>query len=578
MADYQEGHILTNNDTGDRVQLQDGKWVSIGPTVAYDVVHTTGPALARGTTGLLGSPGTFGELGAKGIDWATQKVGGALGVDPSKLERPDRDKTLSGFTLPTGGDLQNKLESYTGPMYQPQTTAGKFYNAAVEAVPGLPLGMGGGAVNTLKNVAKTATAALGGEAAGQATEGTKWEAPARMAGALAGGQVPSTGRRIYTPLPAAPAHLARAQNVESQGVRLGAGQYTGNPFFNAVETPMRNSKYGHSRGLSDPSQEEQISRALNRSTGGPDVLPTSPIVNAQRQNLASEQNLLAHDPTVQMPIDMPLRRDLSEVDRSHRLATGAPVFGRLGPNTEIDPLVSRVVGGGPYGPVTGTGAGLAGGPYSSAAGTRMGANWLNMRNDFSRRASGGTGAPEMQNAYGGLLRAIDEAMARRHPEFGRIAGQMENADALAQTVGAAGSQAAKGVADASTFYQKHRNQAGNPTATFARDTEAVRAPSSLKDPTQGHLSTILGGAAGLYTQHKYGIPDLGIYGLLMAPSVSAVAAHVGAPRAVMNPLAQQWLRNQQLLPSGETALSKVGRAARVNAGSIPFLESLENTE
>lgn len=591
MADYQEGEILTNPDTGDRVQLQQGKWTSIGPTVGEDIKRATIPEAVRGVVGAATLPHTATDLVKKGVAWGTEKLGfedtanrmRADIANPPGWKIPGTEMKLQpgpmGFMV-SPETVMSQIEKMSGgPLYSPQTTPGKYYGAAVQSIPAM-FG-GGGVANTAKNAVKTVAGALGGEAAGQATEDKWWSPIARMAGTLAGGQVPSAGRRIATPMPADPAHLARAQNVESEGVKLGSGQFTGYPRWNQLETPFRNSPYGESRGMSDPAQEASVSRALNRSTGGPDVLPTSPIVETQRRALASEQNMLAHDPTVQMPIDQPLRRDLSEVDRSHRLATGAPVYGRLGPNTDVDPLVGRVAGAGPWAnPVIGSNAGLAGGPYSSAGGTRTGANWLNMRNDFSRRAASGGAAPEMQDAYGGLLRAIDAAMARSHPEFGRIAGQMENADALARTVGAPGPQAAKGIANPSTFYQAHTNQAGNPTAQFARDVEAVRTPPAA-DVTHGKWPTLAGAGAGiLYAKYGHPLPgmDPAIFGLLAGPAAAGVAQGIGTPRVVLNDLTQKWLRNQRFRPSGESPGGKLSRAGRINLGNSNFRDATEPPE
>jgi hypothetical protein len=90
---------------------------------------------------------------------------------------------ISGGNAPAVmGVVQDKL---TGPLYQPQTNAGKYGLAAGEAL-GNPLSYVGPGGLPLK-VGASVLGALGSEAGGQAAQGTKYETPARLGGALAGG-------------------------------------------------------------------------------------------------------------------------------------------------------------------------------------------------------------------------------------------------------------------------------------------------------------------------------------------------------------------------------------------------------
>src|SRR5690349_20701896 len=75
MADYQDGHILTNKKTGDRVQLQDGQCVSIGPSVATDVGRSAIPSLIRGAVNLSTAPAAVTDLAKRGIAATTDKLG-----------------------------------------------------------------------------------------------------------------------------------------------------------------------------------------------------------------------------------------------------------------------------------------------------------------------------------------------------------------------------------------------------------------------------------------------------------------------------------------------------------------------
>ena len=50
------------------------------PSVGYaeDIAKGAAGGLGRGVAGLVGLPGDIAEYGARGIDWATRKVGGAI--------------------------------------------------------------------------------------------------------------------------------------------------------------------------------------------------------------------------------------------------------------------------------------------------------------------------------------------------------------------------------------------------------------------------------------------------------------------------------------------------------------------
>ena len=112
--------------------------MTAGETV-WDVAKSGGIGLAKGAIGLLGMPGDIGELGAKGIDWATQKVGGALGMDLS------RQKQEPLLPLPGSADIQHGIESVTGKFYEPKSTLGKYAETAGEFAPaviGGPEGIG----------------------------------------------------------------------------------------------------------------------------------------------------------------------------------------------------------------------------------------------------------------------------------------------------------------------------------------------------------------------------------------------------------------------------------------------------
>ena len=159
-----------------------------------DVLRTAPAALARGTALAFGGTGDARELAGKGISWALQKAG--IEISPETVQRAKSAALRSNpfaalvMSAPTSEDLTEKVESVTGPLYQPQTRVGKYVNSALEFVPGAVTGgpVAGG-LRALPGVAFRygVIPGLASEAAGHATEGTAAEPWARSGAALASG-------------------------------------------------------------------------------------------------------------------------------------------------------------------------------------------------------------------------------------------------------------------------------------------------------------------------------------------------------------------------------------------------------
>ena len=195
------------------------------PSVAADVAKTVVPGLVRGTAGLAGMPGDLQHMHTsiwdKGLLALTHGFQDVTGLGPQKgtPEREQWDRAFGAASpgglpaavgaqpgseaekafnqeplakvaanerfLPGGGDIVGAIEVVTGPMYKPQTTAGKYVNTLAEFVPNMALAGSGGFIrNATTNVVAPAVAS---EAAGQFAAGTPWEMPARIAAAVTGG-------------------------------------------------------------------------------------------------------------------------------------------------------------------------------------------------------------------------------------------------------------------------------------------------------------------------------------------------------------------------------------------------------
>ena len=160
--------------------------------IGEDVAKSAGAGLVKGATGMLGLGGDAGSLLGSGVDYA----GSALGIAPDKIQqfkefmaRGARNNPIT--SVPAGilqghssQDLQGKVESVTGPLYKPQTTAGEYAQTAAEFLPGMAGGPGSVGSKLLSRVAAPA---LASETAGQLTKDTGAEPYARVGGALLGG-------------------------------------------------------------------------------------------------------------------------------------------------------------------------------------------------------------------------------------------------------------------------------------------------------------------------------------------------------------------------------------------------------
>ena len=168
-------------------QVQEQSWGDAIGSTASDMAAAGAAGFARGSAALVGLPGTVGNAMNNGMTWAGKKAG----LIPEDWVSPQSPISGEGFTQ-VMGDMTGGATDYRG-----ETKAGKYAGTVGEFIPGA---LGGGLRGLLQYGVAPAVAS---EAAGQATEGTKWEPYARIAAAL------------LTPLAPAPtfALWAQTQNV-----------------------------------------------------------------------------------------------------------------------------------------------------------------------------------------------------------------------------------------------------------------------------------------------------------------------------------------------------------------------------
>jgi hypothetical protein len=169
--------------------------------------------------------------------------------------------------MPSAGEVEASLGGDR--LHKPQTRAGRFGRTAGEFL-GNPASWVGPGGPVAKGVS-AASAAIGSEAAGQATEGTKLEGPARFVGAVAGGQAPAAALRIASPL-AVPAGRAATRDIlRAEGVEPTAGEITGSRPLRTAESHLGNAPGSGSafQRAKDVELQQYTAAALRR--GGENV-------------------------------------------------------------------------------------------------------------------------------------------------------------------------------------------------------------------------------------------------------------------------------------------------------------------
>jgi hypothetical protein len=521
MADeWKEGDTVTTPD-GQDLTLTGGKWVPANgappPSTMADAAKATLPALERTGMALATVPNTAGKLVAQGVnaagdyafpDWKTSPPGKVMSAAENYFGAKDY----------TAG--QKKVEDAVGPLYSAQTPGGKIWEGAAGA---LPLGaIGEGAM--IPNMVRALASGGASEAAGQATQGTPWETPARMAAGA--GTYGVTGAMQPARIIANTPRAAAAQMLENSGVPVSGADITGSRLMSTLEGQP---PAGQTGAVSDAMKQQG---GIVRPPGNTDQF--SALVDARRNALQVQGNQLGAQTSI--PATSQLRQQLAGEVQGH--------VGHFGGTSIENPAVTQ--GLNDYDQLTLGGAPLSGTQYQGL-----------------RQQWNGSGDPTLRRMAGHLDAAMDVAHPGVWDGWRQNWADYEGLKAASDALG--GEATTKPLSPDQIVNTMHRRTPMRDTAEAAQTIQGARPqPYDFGTISKiGHVIGALGGVGGAYhggsEQALAGaiVPEIVGQGLPAAISLTQPLFRSGAgqnfmrnldPRVVSALLAQQGVR-----PKGSSA-------------------------
>lgn len=512
-----------------------------------DVAKSFGSGVAQGAIGL---PGNFGDAGAVTQD-AVTSLAGRLGV-PEDIAgyAGHAGRLLMGplANLPTTDQITGAVESVTGPLYKPQTTAGEYAQTLGQFVPGMAFGPG----SIPRRVVGGVTSAAASEAAGQTSKGEWYEPYARLGGALLGGAAPDAARRVVTPLPVNAERQRLLGVMDAEGVPLTAGQRTGNTKLGYLESELGG---GQAQNIMD-QQGEQFTAAALRRVGSNENRASPPVMRDAINRIGHEFDTLAqrHD----LPGDPQIATDVANAVTEYTNLVPATAQPAAAQNFANDLLhVAQ--------------NGLSGAEYQS------------FRSRLQRLARGSTD-PQLGNLYRNMAGSLDDAMERHlaatnSPDLGawqNVRNQYRNLIVLERAASAPGKNTAEGIIQPSQLRNATVNAHGRRNyvrgegdfAELGRAGEATMKPLPNSGTAGRQQAQRLGtgamAALGAALGGHYGGAQEALLGFIAGGSVPYAAG-----RTLMSRPVQAWLANQMLpgrgLPVAQQAIVPLlGVSPRIN--------------
>jgi hypothetical protein len=537
------------------------------PSTATDIAKSGGVGLAKGAIMGVGAGGDVRNLASAATDY----LGNKFGASPESIQSfkdaaynaaqhvPHATPILGAARVlsdaPSSGDIQKKVEEYTGEFYKPQTTAGKYAETTGEFLGNPTTYLGPGRI-----LAKAATAvggALGSEGAKQYADYVgmtplgKTLAP--LVGAIAGAHGVTTVPRITPIIPRGRQEMT--QLLEREGVPLTAGDRTGGTMLKAAEDEL-------SPGANEAQRHAFRQAAFNRvgeQIGDRSILGPNGAVNNMMNRVGAQFDAIANRNHVRA--DPQLVSDIQDIHQTYNDIPGLyPQETVNSVNGALDRVRSALNTGG---------------------GSLAGPDYQTLRSNLRGAAQN---ASDQQRAQGlhSVTNALDDAMERtiqqtnpadagRWPQIRR---DYRNALVLQNWAGAANMTPATLRQAAKTVYGKDAYVRGRDDFSDLAEAghevlKAYQDSGTARRLQIEGLMKMVGGLAGYGLGAHSGMSEGGVGGLLFGENAAPLFGRPLVRKALMSPLTQGALSNQFLPYRFETSPSTIALMNAIRGGQTP---------
>jgi len=472
-------------------------------------IRGLGAGTARGILDVPAIPANLAQLGAAGYDYAREKLGGAAGPGAVSqfLESLPDTREMFANNVPVIGPES----SYVAP-----GTAGKVISTMGEFGGGAGVMAGPSAIARYGLLPGAAS-----ETAGQLTEGTPYETPARIGAAVL---APLIAGKITSPFGGAdPELIAAAKRARQLGIKPSAGQTVGSQGLQSLEDTL----------TATPAQLDDLARLAMKTTGSSAPRLTQGALRDTERALGNQfDDILVGVQST--PSQSLAQRALAIVDDYMQDAPSATVTPRVA--NIAQEIMDAATSNTPK-PVS----------LETFRKWRTSLGSLVTSDDEAARIAARALRDVIDDATDEALRA-----AGRTGDIAKLATvrrQWWNFIGVKDASSRAGQGARLGRVTPEALRSAVRRTQGPDAISMGRGTDLAELATTAEAAIPSVPTVLAGGVRSLSPEAMAGAAGLASGGL---PGMAAGAAAMSGGRAVVNnPLVQWYLRNQQM--SGPTA-------------------------
>jgi hypothetical protein len=250
------------------------------------------------------SPPSTANILEKGADWLWNKVmpDGPAGPRPEGIYAP------GGLSAAAHEPIQRAIDAVTAPAGAPTTPT-------EENVRRVGSYLGGGIVGGIGPV-RSVLGAGGDILAGNVFRDTPYETPARVVGGILGASVPTAAASLISPPRLSPERAAAVRTLESAGVPMTAGEYTGSTPLRYMEATLSDMPFAGGKAAAVKSQQgEALANEVMARAGSPGELMTRETADAAKARLKTTYDDITSRNS--MVVDNKLGQDIMDVANTY---------------------------------------------------------------------------------------------------------------------------------------------------------------------------------------------------------------------------------------------------------------------